>query len=50
MDPKREYIEELRLLKAFSRITDQTKRREILELAEKYAPPEPDNSKENSKR
>jgi hypothetical protein len=37
MSYKRKNIEELRLLKAFSKITDAAKRREILELAEKYA-------------
>jgi hypothetical protein len=42
MDDKREDIEELRLLRAFSKITDPAKRRKILELAEKYAPPESD--------
>jgi hypothetical protein len=37
MSYKRKDLEELRLLNAFSKITDSEKRREILELAEKYA-------------
>jgi hypothetical protein len=39
MGYKREDIEGLRLLKAFSKITDPAKRREIVELAQKYASP-----------
>ena len=37
MSYKREDIEALRLLRAFSKIQDPTKRREILELVEKAA-------------
>jgi hypothetical protein len=44
MGHKREDVEELRLLRAFSKITDPAKRREILELAEKYASPKSDGS------
>jgi hypothetical protein len=42
MGNKREDIETLRLLRAFSKIQDPAKRREILELAEKAASPKPD--------
>jgi hypothetical protein len=42
MDHKREDIETLRSIRAFSKISDSAKRREILELAEKYAPPKAD--------
>jgi hypothetical protein len=44
MDNKREHIEELRLLRALSKISDPERRREILELAEKYTPPKPQGS------
>jgi hypothetical protein len=43
MGYKREDIETLRLLRAFSTIKDQAKRREILELLEKSASPRPDD-------
>jgi hypothetical protein len=43
MGYKREDIETLRLLRAFSKIKDQAKRREILELLEKSASPRPDD-------
>ena len=42
MDIKREDIEALRLLRAFARIADPDKRREIIERAEKSVPPKPD--------
>ena len=38
MKIKRESVEALRLLTAFFKITDPEHRREIIELAEKYAP------------
>jgi hypothetical protein len=38
MTEKRAALETLRLLNAFLRITDPDHRREIIELAEKYAP------------
>ena len=38
MTEKRATLETLRLLKAFFKITDPDHRREIIELAEKYAP------------
>jgi hypothetical protein len=37
MTDKRAALETLRLLKAFFRITDADHRREVIELAEKYA-------------
>ena len=42
MDYKREDLETLRLLRAFSKIQDPAKRREILELVEKAASSKPD--------
>jgi hypothetical protein len=42
MGYKREDIETLRLLRAFYKITDPAKRREILELVEKAVSPKPD--------
>jgi hypothetical protein len=42
MGYKREDFETLRLLKAFYKITDPAKRREILELVEKAASSKPD--------
>jgi hypothetical protein len=38
MTDKREALETLRLLRAFFKITNPDHRREIVELAEKYAP------------
>jgi hypothetical protein len=38
MTEKRAALETLRLLKAFFKIIDPDHRREIIELAEKYAP------------
>jgi len=43
MGYKREDLEALRLLKAFSKIQDPAKRREILELVERAASANPDN-------
>jgi hypothetical protein len=44
MGYKREDIETLRLLRAFYRIRDPAKRREILELVENAASPKPDET------
>lgn len=44
MGNKRDDIEALRLLRAFSKIKDAAKRREIIELVEKAASSKPDSS------
>jgi hypothetical protein len=45
MNSKREDLETLRLLRAFTKIIDPTKRREVIELAEKHAAPKTDGDK-----
>jgi hypothetical protein len=39
MNSKREDLETLRLLRAFTKIADPAKRREVIEQAEKHASP-----------
>jgi hypothetical protein len=48
MNLKRKDLEILRLLRAFFRIIDPAKRREIIELVEKHAPPKADDDKSRS--
>ena len=45
MTVKREDLETLRLLRAFVRITDPVKRREIIELVQKAVPPKTEDEK-----
>jgi hypothetical protein len=45
MNSNREDLETLRLLRAFTKIEDPAKRRQLILLAEKYASPKTDGDK-----